>query len=129
MITCEAYGHFGIPLPSRLRAYYVDQVVFEQIYPEAQKKYLPRRYSGRVVYFESEETRGRSDGWQLLMTNGLEVRRVSGDHLSMLSDPNLRGMAEQLNTVLTDAQKDAMLCASARKGMPQDGLEQRFDAI
>ena len=63
-IACELYHRTGMELPRSLQAFYVDQVVYGQIYPRAHWDYLPRNYSGHAVYFKSEDIRERVDEWE-----------------------------------------------------------------
>jgi len=106
-VRCQVYHHFGIPLPPALKTFYVDQVVYGTIYPKAHRSYVPRAYSGRAVYLKSEDTRERVAGWEKLMTRGLEVRAVTGNHLSMLSEPHLKSLAQTLKECLAEAQERA----------------------
>jgi amino acid adenylation domain-containing protein len=105
-IVCEMYQQFGMLIPRNLRTFYVDQIVYGEIYPHAHRRYVPRAYSGRTVYFKSEDSRERVAGWAKLVTNGLEVYPVAGNHLSMLTEPNLRGLANGLKVCLAEAQKN-----------------------
>ena len=102
--ACEFYHRIGIPLPPSLQIFYVDQVVYGRIYAEAHRIYLPQSYSGRAVYLKSEDTRERVAGWEKLMTDGLEIRQVPGDHFSMLAEPHLQSLAQTLKDSLTKAQ-------------------------
>jgi aspartate racemase len=106
-VTCRVYHHLGIPLPPTLKTFYVDQVVYGTIYPKAHRSYVPRAYSGRAVYLKSEDTRDRVAGWQKLMTDGLEIRQVPGNHLSMLAEPHLRSLALTLKECLAKARERA----------------------
>ena len=103
--ACGVYHFLRLPLPSALKTFYIDQIVYGKIYPDAHRRYRPQPYSGRVVYFKSEDTRVRVAGWQKLMTDGLEIRSVTGNHLSMLVEPNLKTLAETLKGCLTEAQR------------------------
>ena len=106
-VACHLYHRLGMPLPPTLQTFYVDQVVYGRIYPEAHRSYVPQTYSGRVVYFKSEDTRERVAGWKKLMNDGLEIRQVPGNHLSMLAEPNLRSLALTLKECLAKAQESA----------------------
>jgi amino acid adenylation domain-containing protein len=102
-VAYEMYHRLGRPVPPVLQSFYVDQVVYGQIYPDAHRRYQPQPYSGRAVYFKSEDTRERVAGWQKLMTHGLEVRAVAGNHLTMLAEPHLKGLANTLRQCLSEA--------------------------
>ncbi len=114
-VTCRVYHLLGIRLPPELKTFYVDQVVYGRIYPTAHRNYVPREYSGRAVYFQSEDTRVRVAGWEKLMTKGLEVRPVTGNHLSMLTEPHLKSLAETLKECLAEAQESARIGAQSIK--------------
>jgi amino acid adenylation domain-containing protein len=107
--ACGMYQRLGMPMPPRLKTFYVDEVVYGQIYPDAHRRYEPRTYSGRAVYFKSEDARERVAGWQKLMTRGLEVRPVTGNHLTMLVEPHVKGLAEALRQCLREAPQPAIL--------------------
>jgi thioesterase domain-containing protein len=52
-------------------------------------------------------------GWRELATGKLEVVDIPGGHVSMLSDPQVRALAEQLKARLESAQStplEAQLC-------------------
>jgi amino acid adenylation domain-containing protein len=105
--ACAVYHRLGISLPPSLQTFYVDQVVYGAIYAKAHRRYMPQSYSGRAVYLKSEDSRDRVAGWEKLMTNGLEVRPVTGNHLSMLAEPHLRSLALTLKECLAKAQESA----------------------
>lgn len=72
--------------------------------------YRPRPYSGRVVVFQRSERpvdryRDPGSGWDELVTGGLEVYEVPGDHMSIFLEPNVKVMAMKLRECLTDAQR------------------------
>ncbi|MBM4297805.1 MAG: alpha/beta fold hydrolase [Deltaproteobacteria bacterium] len=113
-LTCNVYHYLGLPLSPELKDFYVDQVVYGKIYPDAHRRYAPRTYSGRAVYFKSEDARERVAGWQKLMTRGLEVRPVTGSHLTMLVEPHVKGLAEALRECLTEAPQQAILQRASR---------------
>jgi aspartate racemase len=121
-VACRLYHRLGMPLPPTLQTFYIDQVVFGRIYPNAHRSYVPQAYSGRVVYFKSEDTRERVAGWEKLMTNGLEVRSVTGNHLSMLAEPHLQGLAQTLKEYLAKAQEGAR---SRAQFCVECGMDQR----
>jgi amino acid adenylation domain-containing protein len=113
--ACEFYHRLGMPLPPSLRTFYVDQVVYGRIYAKAHRSYMPLGYSGRAVYVKSEDTRERITGWEKLITRGLEVRSVTGNHFSMLTEPNLKSLAQTLKECLTEAQESARTSSQSCK--------------
>ncbi len=73
----------------------------------AAKKYVPRAYPDRITYFSATEEVSSLEnqfGWQSLATGGVEVVEVPGNHQSMIENPNVKLLAEQLNNRLN--QKD-----------------------
>jgi thioesterase domain-containing protein/acyl carrier protein len=114
-MVCEVYHCLGMSLPTSLQTYYVDQVVYGNIYSNAHRSYVPQTYAGRVVYLKSEDLRERVSGWEKLIASGLEVHPVPGDHLSMLAEPNLKSLAETLKQCLAKAQENAQSDILSRK--------------
>jgi oxalate---CoA ligase len=102
--ACEVYHVFGIQLPTALQTFYADEVVYGKIYPHAHECYAPQSYSGRTVYLKSEDARDRALGWPELITGGLQIYEVPGNHLSMLVEPHVRQLAETLKECLGNAQ-------------------------
>ncbi len=86
---------------------------------QAGTKYSPLPYSGDITLFRASEKslRGVNDayaGWRELATGGLEVVEIPGGHVSMLSEPQVAMLAEQLKIYLHAAQVAPMeeqLCA------------------
>jgi aspartate racemase len=70
----------------------------------AAKTYQPNSYPGRVVLFVSEGQRisryDPAEVWATLAEGGLEIQSIPGDHLAMLSEPNVRIVAAQLERYL-----------------------------
>ena len=60
-------------------------------------------------------------GWGDLVTGGLEIHQVSGDHLSMLQDPHVQGLAEKLRDCLRKAL--AMSTGSSETPVPHISSE------
>ena len=85
---------------------------------DAGTHYSPQPYSGDITLFRASEKslRGVDDefaGWRELATGKLEVVDIPGGHVSMLSDPQVRALAEQLKARLESAQptpREAQLC-------------------
>jgi amino acid adenylation domain-containing protein len=128
-VVCDVYHRLGIPLSPRLQTFYVDQVVYGRIYPKAQSSYVPQAYSGRAVYLKSAETQGRVAGWKELMTEGLEILPVPGDHLSMLVEPNVRRVAETLKECLLKAQASVHSTKQSQTRSSEDRREERPTSV
>ncbi|MGB3510291.1 MAG: amino acid adenylation domain-containing protein [Microcoleaceae cyanobacterium] len=74
---------------------------------EAMKNYVPRSYSGKMVLFramDKDEFKFHQidplHGWGEVATGGLEIIDVPGDHIGILKEPNVRVLAEKLQTYL-----------------------------
>jgi thioesterase domain-containing protein/acyl carrier protein len=103
-----AYGIFGKldrPLPQRFST-------LPNVNGFAMSKYRPTVYPGQLVIFRSvnrEETFENDEllGWGGLAQGGIEVFDITGTHLEMLYEPNVRVLAEKLRSCLERAQSHA----------------------
>jgi thioesterase domain-containing protein len=78
----------------------------------AYQEYQLATYSGRLTLFRARETSvGWSTdpdrGWRRIAVEGLEIHEVPGDHISMLEEPQVCGLAERLRECLEKAQLQA----------------------
>lgn len=78
---------------------------------QAYREYVPRVYPGRVTLFRALQplvgSTCESDmGWRRLAGGGLEIHEVPGDHISVIAEPHVRILAEQLKICLDKAQAD-----------------------
>ena len=64
--------------------------------------YSPRPYAGSLVSFEASES-SREHGWERLVSGGVEVHRLAGDHYSILRDPGVGALAAGLSACLERA--------------------------
>jgi amino acid adenylation domain-containing protein len=67
--------------------------------------YKPNPYAGKLVQFMCSDGAYRSYedrrlAWSTLATEGLEVHVVPGDHLTMVEEPNVRTLAQELQHCL-----------------------------
>jgi len=72
----------------------------------ASEEYTPRPYPGRIVLFQSTVwPEGKywdfEIGWRDLAAGGVEMHRISGDHLGMFEEPNVSAVASKLNAHLS----------------------------
>lgn len=79
--------------------------------------YVPRPYAGPLVLFRSKykpltQFRDPHAGWNKYALRGLEIREVDGDHDSVLLEPQVRLIAEQLNTCLEIARREVEIMTS-----------------
>lgn len=80
----------------------------EQACEMAFREYQPRPYSGRVTLFRAAiRSAGEGDdplfGWGRLAAGGVDVRDVPGSHVTMLNEPHVDQLAEQLGDCLAAA--------------------------
>jgi amino acid adenylation domain-containing protein len=74
---------------------------------EALALYRPRPYPGRITLFQAAEpSDGEDPGWELLAAGGLVAGTVPGDHFTMLREPNVGRLAEQIRTHLEPIEAD-----------------------
>lgn len=81
------------------------------------ERYVPQVYPGRVTLFRASQQprakhNNRSLGWEGLARDGVEVYDVPGYHFSIIVEPRVRVLAEQLTECLERART-----ALATKGM------------
>jgi amino acid adenylation domain-containing protein len=72
---------------------------------QATKHYLPQPYAGRATLFWCEYQSLYIDrhpdlGWGELVTDGVETVFIPGEHLSLLSEPHVRVLAEKLKLAI-----------------------------
>jgi amino acid adenylation domain-containing protein len=74
-----------------------------------EKRYHPSRFSGRVtVYQTAEITRATGSdtlGWDRYVAGPLRARRVPGGHVSLLLDPHVQVVAEEMAADIRAAQR------------------------
>jgi thioesterase domain-containing protein len=68
----------------------------------------PKPYRGRAIFFQPSDSgflfpQTRYAPWRELISGGLEVRTVPGDHLSMVEFPHIEELARQLREALGPA--------------------------
>ncbi|NOX37607.1 MAG: amino acid adenylation domain-containing protein, partial [Calditrichaeota bacterium] len=76
-----------------------------QTQTEAWRRYKHRPYPGKITVVVSDEHANDPDlpldlGWKELAEDGVEILRVPGDHLSMMTDPHVQQLAEQIRKAL-----------------------------
>ncbi len=74
---------------------------------QATKNYLPQVYPGRMTLFWCEYQSLYIDrypdlGWGELVAGGVETVFIPGEHLSLLTEPHVRVLAEKLNLSIGD---------------------------
>ncbi|MFT7583728.1 MAG: amino acid adenylation domain-containing protein [Cellvibrionaceae bacterium] len=87
----------GTPLPIELR----DDYMTDQFVKLLQQYGDPMPYHGKVLLLCAEETwqmfahAGNERGWKGVLTQ-LEIRKIPGDHFSVIEEPNLFELVKQL---------------------------------
>ncbi len=76
-----------------------------KVQADAWRRYEPQPYPGRITLFRAQEQPPESPperdmGWAALAQGGVDVRDVPGDHLSMLQEPHVRVLAEEMQRCL-----------------------------
>jgi thioesterase domain-containing protein/acyl carrier protein len=80
---------------------------------EAQNTYVPRdkTFRGRIIFFYAEDLGGapayedNSLRWAKLATDGIEVHRIPGTHITMREEPNVAVLARIMTDCLERAQR------------------------
>jgi thioesterase domain-containing protein len=75
---------------------------------QAERGYMPRPYSGRVILFRSDhiplgQITDPREGWSDYVARGLEIYEIAGNHENILLEPQVRSVAQQLKVCLDDA--------------------------
>ncbi len=88
------FDRFKAPLPRALQD-------VQQANYMALRNYHPRVYPGPVTFFYAERepegfTREKQYGWNVLAAGGVVSEEVPGDHLTMLDEPHVQGLAVKL---------------------------------
>jgi thioesterase domain-containing protein len=68
-------------------------------------RYIPRKYDGDVILYRAgdrvaESILNPAIGWGELVAGELEVRRMEGGHYTLLTEPNVRAVAEEMQRSL-----------------------------
>jgi len=95
-LSFELFDFFGKPVPASVRAH------FPEIYNLCLLgRYDPEPYDGSMIYFDGDGdgTSAPYNGWEGVVTGGIEVHRVSGGH-SLLTEPHIRHVCQQLEECL-----------------------------
>jgi amino acid adenylation domain-containing protein len=92
----------GRPLPRFLKS-------LRAIAYVASRNYHPRTYPGKVMLFKASQrpVGGTGDfflGWDRVAGGGMEVHEIPGDHISLLKEPGVRLLAEELSRCLVQDQ-------------------------
>ena len=101
-MTCRLCLAMSWRIPAFARTHYILGV-----YRAALARYSVQPFDGRPVYFKSAERASvHSAHWARLMSGGLELHEVPGDHSSLVHEPIAVAWVEQLSRCLTRAQSE-----------------------
>jgi amino acid adenylation domain-containing protein len=83
----------------KLRHYYIIDT-----YHKAIQGYRPKPYGGTVTVFKAEESAGPDDmGWSGLVQGGLDLHLLPGDHYSMIKEPGVVRLVQELSASMDRA--------------------------
>ena len=100
---CALYHFLEKPLPFSLKRFYVEQIVYGEIYPKARKAYAPGSYNGPVTVFKGTQGRLHAEFWRQFVSGKVEICEVPGDHLTMIEAPHVYVLAERLAMKISKA--------------------------
>jgi aspartate racemase len=106
-LACEFYKRTGRPMSVTLQ-----QFVFQEEEAKLEARttftYLPKNYPGKLTLFRAIEQKAFNDpepGWRNVAEEGIELHDVPGDHLSMLQEPHVQVLAEELKACIDKSQE------------------------
>ena len=105
------YGKLVADDRSEPDAEFYQDDVREAVRNQVIQAYKPKPYDGKVVLFRAMERdpfEGCKDhalGWGSLATGGLHIYDVPGDHIGILKEPNVRVMANYLQSYLAQGDR------------------------
>ena len=68
---------------------------------QADSRYRPQRYAGRVTLFKTATEHPDSTwGWGDIAANGVELHQIPGHHMNLLRSPQVQVLAEKLSACL-----------------------------
>ncbi len=83
----------------RLRHFYIIDT-----YHNAINAYQPKPYNGTVTVFKAGSSEGPDDmGWKELVKGGLDLHTLPGDHYSLIKDPGVVRLVQELSASLDRA--------------------------
>lgn len=102
----QRYQSSPIEHPSR-SLHTKDYFALKLLNDQLEQQYQPQPYTGQVVLFTALEqdqlptvSVGFDLGWQQFAQGGLEIHTVPGNHLSILKEPHVQVLGQQLNACL-----------------------------
>jgi aspartate racemase len=91
----------------------------------AETRYVPQVYPGRLTLFRAAEQpltydQAPEEGWKEIAAGGVDIRQVPGTHYTMLSEPNVAVLAQELK-----ARMHAAMPATRQRPAGQPALRAR----
>lgn len=100
----KIYKRIGRPLPPALKN--IEEITFAAV-----KDYEPQIYSGDVALFLASDLTADydlHDGWRELVQGRIDTHEISGNHINIIKEPHVRGLAESLLRALDKAQPESL---------------------
>ncbi|MBP6392027.1 MAG: amino acid adenylation domain-containing protein [Flavobacteriales bacterium] len=95
----KRYLNRGELLPAKVRHFHIIDT-----YGKATRAYRAPMYPGRITLIRANGSPGAKDmGWGRLAQGGVEVRPVQGDHYSVIKEPHVRALANELRASIDRA--------------------------
>jgi len=113
-LTCEIYLQLGWSMPPNLRAFFIREILFADIYRAASQAYRPKRYEGGVVLILADNNSEFDPEviWRTLIPNRLTNYAMPGNHAEILQEPLVGLLADHLRKSLGEAQTTPVQAAS-----------------
>ena len=71
-------------------------------YQKVNRNYQIKPYPGHVTLFRAAEDMDLKLGWRELAQSGLSIYDVPGEHMEVIKEPNVRVLAQKLNSAIVD---------------------------
>jgi acetoacetyl-CoA synthetase len=115
-LICRICLRLGWSMPPNLRAFFIREILFADIYRTASQAYRPKRYEGRTVLMVAENESGFDLRaiWGALIPRGLTSHEVSGDHIEILKEPHVGVLARHLRDSLNEEPQGRLLGRAAK---------------
>jgi amino acid adenylation domain-containing protein len=115
-LICRVCLRLRWSMPPNLRAFFIREILFPDIYRTASQAYLPKRYEGRTVLIVAEHKSGVDLRaiWGALIPRGLTSHDISGDHTEILQEPHVGVLARHLRDSLNERPQGRLLGRAAR---------------
>jgi thioesterase domain-containing protein len=89
---------------------------YAKVHWQALLNYFPKPYSGKVVLFESTKSPGTLAVemiWKSLAQGGVEIKKLPCAHETMLEDPHVQFLANELHACLRQSSSENVRSCAA----------------